>query len=111
MSGKELFKHAVRLMTSTAKECLELAGIQEKNLDWLVPHQANQRIIDALAKNLDLPSEKIFKTVQNGNTSASSIPIALDELLQEQKIDLDQNILLLGFGAGLTYGAVLLKQI
>ncbi len=112
MNGKELFKQAVRLMTATAKECLELAGIEEKNLDWVVPHQANERIIDALAKNLELSSEKIFKTVHKyGNTSASSIPIALDELLQQQKLVPNQNILLLGFGAGLTYGAVLLKQI
>lgn len=112
MSGKELFKHAVRLMTAVAKECLELAGVEEEHLNWLVPHQANDRIIEAIAKALDLPSEKIFKTVHKyGNTSASSIPIALDELLQQETLAPNENILLLGFGAGLTYGAVLLKQL
>ncbi len=112
MQGKELFKHAVRFMTSAAKECMDQAGVEEKDLTWVVPHQANERIIDALAKTLEVPFEKIIKTVHKyGNTSASSIPIALDELLQQHKILSDQKVLLLGFGAGLTYGAILLKQI
>lgn len=112
MSGKELFKHAVRLMSAVAEECLELAGLEEKDLTWLVPHQANDRIIEAIAKALNLPAEKIYKTIHKyGNTSASSIPIALNELLQQEKLDPNQNVLLVGFGAGLTYGAVLLKQL
>lgn len=112
MQGKELFKQAVRLMTAAAKECLEMAAVKEAEVAWLVPHQANERIIDALAKTFEVQENKVFKTVHKyGNTSASSIPIALNHLLSEHTIEPRQHILLLGFGAGLTYGAALLTQI
>lgn len=111
MQGRELFKQAVRLMTSSAKKCLDTAGLKETELEWLVPHQANERIIDAIAKEFEIPVEKVFKTVHKfGNTSASSIPIALDELTKNHTLESKHRILILGFGAGLTSGAILLTQ-
>jgi 3-oxoacyl-[acyl-carrier-protein] synthase-3 len=111
MQGRELFKQAVRLMTSSAKECLEKAGLKETEIGWLVPHQANERIINAIAKEFEIPVEKVFKTVHKfGNTSASSIPIALDELIKNHSLESEHHILMLGFGAGLTSGAILLTQ-
>lgn len=112
MQGKELFKQAVRLMTATANECLEKAAVKESEITWLVPHQANDRIINALAKTFEIQPHKVFKTVHKyGNTSASSIPIALNDLLSKHSIEPNQHVLLVGFGAGLTYGATLLTQI
>jgi 3-oxoacyl-[acyl-carrier-protein] synthase-3 len=111
MQGKELFKHAVRQMTFAAKECLNSANISEIHLKWLVPHQANERIIDALIKAFEIAPSKVYKTVHKySNTSASSIPIALSELLTAHPLETGDNVLLLAFGAGLTYGALLLTQ-
>lgn len=112
MQGKEVFKHAIRLMTVAGNECLERGDITQSKLKWLVPHQANERIIDALAKAFEIPSSKVYKTVQKyGNTSASSIPIALSELKAAHPFEAGDNILLLAFGAGITYGAALLTQV
>lgn len=112
MDGKEVFKHAVRRMTAAAKECMAKANLQDEQISWLVPHQANIRIIDAIAKGFSISSEKIYKTVHKyGNTSASSVAIALEELVHEHKIQKDEHILLVGFGAGLTWGAVILTKI
>ena len=103
MAGKEIFKHAVRRMESAAKECLEQAGFEEAQMSWLVPHQANVRIIDAIAKQMNIPDSKVYKTLHKyGNTSASSISIALEELQREQKIQNGEHLLLVAFGAGLT---------
>lgn len=111
MEGKEVFKHAVRRMESAAKECLDKAGLSEDAVDWLVPHQANERIIDAIAKRFGVVEEKVFKTVHKyGNTSASAVAIALDELLKEKEIAAGENILLVAFGAGFTWGATLLTK-
>lgn len=111
MEGKELFKHAVRQMTSAAKKCLAMAEISEGKVSWLVPHQANVRIMDAVAKGFSIPADRVFKTVAKyGNTSASSIAIALDELQQSQEIHKGEHILLVAFGAGLTWGASLLTK-
>ncbi len=111
MDGKEVFRQAVRRMEASARTCLEKAGVSEKEVSWLVPHQANIRIIEALAKNFDLLPEQVFKTVHKyGNTSASSIPIALDELIQEKNIQENEHILLVAVGAGLTWGAALLTK-
>lgn len=111
MEGKELFKHAVRRMSVAATECLKKAGLTESQICWLVPHQANVRIIDAIAKGLGIPSEKVYKTLHKyGNTSASSIAIALDELIQEHTIARGEHILLAAFGGGLTWGAVVLTK-
>lgn len=109
MDGKEVFKHAVRRMEAASKLCMDRAGLSEENISWLVPHQANIRIIEALAKRFSVPMEKVFLTIHKyGNTSASSIGIALDELLQEQKMQEGENLLLAAFGAGLTWGASVL---
>lgn len=112
MEGKEVFKHAVRRMSAAARETLEKAGLGENDVNWLVPHQANMRIMDAIAKGFNIPYEKMYKTVHKyGNTSASSIAIALEELSQEHEIKAGENILLVAFGAGLTWGASVLTQI
>lgn len=111
MSGNEVFKHAVRRMETACKECLDAAGVTEKEISWLIPHQANLRIIDAIAKRFEhLPPERIFKTVQKyGNTSSSSVGIALDELLKTAPLQKGEQILLTAFGAGLTWGAGVLR--
>lgn len=112
MAGKEVFKHAVRRMTSAAEECLQLAGVSAKQLAWVVPHQANLRIMDAISKSIDLPSERVFKTVHKyGNTSAASIGIALDELLHAHPVQDGEFLLLLAFGGGLSWGASVLSQL
>ena len=110
MSGNEVFKHAVRRMEAVCKECLEEAHLLERDISWLIPHQANLRIIDAIAKRFEhLPSEKIFKTIHKyGNTSASSVGIALDELLKREHVKKGEHILLTAFGAGFTWGAAIL---
>lgn len=110
MAGNEVFKHAVRRMESASKECLEAARVEEKEIAWVIPHQANIRIIDAMAKRFEhLPPERVFKTVHKyGNTSASSVGIALDELLKERAVKSGEKILLTAFGAGFTWGAAIL---
>lgn len=111
MAGNEVFKHAVRRMEAACKDCLDAAGSTEQEVTYLVPHQANMRIIDAIAKRFEhLPPERIFKTVQKyGNTSASSVGIALDELRRTYAVQPKDQILLTAFGGGLTWGAALLK--
>jgi len=112
MSGNEVFKHAVRRMSAAARECLAKAGLEEQDVSWLVPHQANKRIIDAIAKNFNIPEEKVYQTVHKyGNTSASSIAIALHELMKEQEFDEGEHLLLTAFGGGLTWGAAILTRI
>lgn len=111
MEGRETFKHAVRRMESSSKECIEKAGLSEGDIKWLVPHQANIRIIDAIAKRFQVPNERVFITVDKyGNTSASSVGIALDELLTEKPISSGDHILLTAFGAGLTWGSTVLTH-
>ena len=113
MEGNEIFKHAVRRMEYASKKCLENAGVLEGDVSWLVPHQANIRIIDAIAKRFEhLPQERIFKTLHKyGNTSASSVGIALDELRKQQDVQVGEHLLLTAFGAGLTWGAALLTVV
>ncbi|HEX4840435.1 MAG TPA: beta-ketoacyl-ACP synthase III [Rhabdochlamydiaceae bacterium] len=111
MEGKEVFKHAVRRMESASKEVIDRAGIQESEISWLIPHQANMRIIEALAKRFEVPMEKVFITIHKyGNTSASSVGIALDEMLRQNNVKKGDNILLTAFGAGLTWGASILTH-
>ena len=106
MEGKEVFKHAVRRMESAVKTCLETAGLEQDGISWLVPHQANLRLIESLAKRFDVPNERVFLTIHKyGNTSGSSVGIALDELLQEKEVKFGEHIVLFAFGAGLTWGA------
>ncbi len=113
MAGNEVFKHAVRRMESACKDCLDRIGLVEEDVSWLIPHQANLRIIDAIANRFKhLPEERIFKTVQKyGNTSASSVGIALDELLKKARLKAGENILLTAFGGGFTWGAAVLRSV
>ncbi len=110
MAGNEVFKHAVRRMEGACKECMEDAKLTEKDISWLIPHQANLRIVDAIAKRFEhLPSDRIFKTGHKyGNTSASTILIALDELLKQHQLNEGERILLTAFGGGFTWGAAIL---
>ncbi len=109
MEGKEVFKHAVRRMEAASKESIHKAGLQESEIAWFVPHQANLRIIESLAKRFNISPEKVFLTIHKyGNTSASSVGIALDELVREKNLHSGENVLLTAFGAGLTWGAAVL---
>lgn len=110
MEGQEVFKLAVTSMVNACKEVLEEAEISSSDLRWLIPHQANKRIIHAVGKRLSLTEENVYINVQKyGNTSAASIGIALDELVREGKIERGEYLLLTAFGAGLTWGATLLR--
>lgn len=112
MEGKEVFKHAVRRMESAADASIKKAKLQESDISWLIPHQANERIMDAIAKRFNFPVEKVYKTIHKyGNTSASSVGIAIHELQKEHGIKTGDNLLLVAFGAGLTWGACVLTQI
>lgn len=112
MSGNEVFKHAVRRMSAASRECLAKAGLEEKDVSWLVPHQANKRIIDAIAKNFNIAEERVYQTVHKyGNTSASSIAIALHELMKEEEFEEGEHLLLTAFGGGLTWGASILTKV
>lgn len=112
LEGKEVFKHAINRMAATCERCLNEIGIDSHQLAWVVPHQANLRIIDALAKKLQIPDEKIVKTVAKfANTSASSVPLALNELKKTMLLKDQDLILLTAFGAGLTWGSALLKYV
>lgn len=110
MNGREVFKFAVRIMGDAAIEALKKCGLEPKDVDTFVPHQANIRIIEAAARRLDLPMEKVFVNVQRyGNTSAASIPLALDEATREGAIKKGDTVVAVGFGAGLTWGATVIK--
>lgn len=110
MNGREVFKHAVDKLTASIEETLRCNNLKIADIDWLIPHQANIRIIEAVVKKLDLPMEKVANTVgQHANTSAASIPLALDYAIQESKIKPESLGLLVAIGAGLTWGSVLLR--
>lgn len=112
MNGREVFKHAVRRMEASIKTVCEKEGIKDTDIDFLVPHQANVRILDALAERFSIPLEKVYKTVHKyGNTSASAIIIALDEMLANQEVKSGDKLMLVAFGAGLTWGAGLLSAV
>lgn len=111
MEGKEVYKHAVRRMESAALQCLEQTKCSQEAIKYLIPHQANMRIIEGLAKRFEIELEKVFITIHKyGNTSASSCGIALDELLCENKLIEGDRLLLVAFGAGLTWGGAILKK-
>jgi 3-oxoacyl-[acyl-carrier-protein] synthase-3 len=111
MEGREVFKHAVRRMEGAVKGCLDASGLSEESISWMVPHQANIRIIEALAKRFKVPKEQVYLTIHKyGNTSASSVGIALDELVKEKSVKKGERIVLFGFGAGLTWGAAALTS-
>ena len=110
MNGKEIFKFAVRTIEENCLEVLDAAGLSLKNLDFFIPHQANIRIIEAIAKRLSLASEKVAVNIDRyGNTSVASIPLALYENLQEERIRDGEHVVMASFGAGLTWGAVVMR--
>ncbi len=110
MDGQAVFKFAVRALSDVAREVVEQAGLGIHDVDWLIPHQANIRIMQATAKRLGVPPEKVIATVgEHGNTSAASIPLALDLAVRDGRIQRGQKILLEGVGGGFTWGAVLLE--
>lgn len=110
MNGNEVFKVAVRTLGKLAEKTLRDNNIDQEKLDWLVPHQANMRIIKATAKRLKLPLSKVILTVQDhGNTSSASIPMALDVGIEDGRIQRGQLILMEGFGGGFTWGSILMR--
>jgi 3-oxoacyl-[acyl-carrier-protein] synthase-3 len=112
MEGNPVFKFAVRILGKAAVEALKKAGLTRDDIDFLIPHQANIRIIDAAAKRLKLNREQIYVNLdQYGNTSAASIPLALDEAVKQAKIKRGDIVVLVGFGAGLTWGATVIEWI
>ena len=110
MEGSEVFKFAVRKIEEVSKSVLEKSELRSEDINYLIPHQANTRIIDSAIKKLKISSEKVYVNLSKyGNMSAASIPVALDEAVKEGKINDGDNILLVGFGGGLTWGASILK--
>jgi 3-oxoacyl-[acyl-carrier-protein] synthase-3 len=110
MAGREVFKSAVRSMADAADRALEQAGITGEQVDLLIPHQANIRIIEATAEHAHIPMERVFVNVDHtGNTSSASIPLALDEARQSGRLEPGMTVLLVAFGAGFTWGSILLK--
>jgi len=110
MDGKEVFKHAVRIMQEKALEVLDLCKVSSDKVSLLIPHQANTRIIESVAKRLGIPADKVYVNIENyGNTSSASIPIALSEAVELGRVKSGDYILFVAFGAGLTWGATLVK--
>ncbi len=110
MRGSEVFKHAVTNLASVLREVLEDTGVAADQIDWVVPHQANARILDATARKLGLPAEKIVVTVdRHANTSAASVPLALDTAVRDGRIVPGQLVMLEAMGGGFTWGAALLR--
>lgn len=110
MNGKEVYKFAVFQVPTVIRQCLNNLNISIDEVDWFILHQANTRIIEAIASRLSVPFSKMITNLEHyGNTSAASIPLALDEAIQSNKIQPGQIIVLSGFGAGLTWGAIVLK--
>jgi 3-oxoacyl-[acyl-carrier-protein] synthase-3 len=110
MAGREVFKSAVRSMADACDQALRRASLTSDDVDILIPHQANIRIIEATAKHAGIPMDKVYVNVDRyGNTSAASIPIALDEALESGRIGDGSVVLLVAFGAGFTWGAMVVR--
>ncbi len=110
MDGQAVFKFAVRVLADVANEVCQTAGLQTQDIDWLIPHQANIRIIEATGKKLGVDRNKVIVTVdRHGNTSAASVPLALDEAVRDGRIQRGHKVLLEGVGGGFTWGAALLE--
>jgi len=108
MAGNQVFKFAVRVLDEVAREAVTEAGMRIEDIDWLIPHQANVRILEATARKLGLPRERLVVTVdRHGNTSAASVPLALDEWVRAGKIRTGQRVMMQGVGGGFTWGAVI----
>ena len=110
MKGQEVFRHAVTNLASVMKEALALTGLQTSDVDWVVPHQANARILDATARKLGLPAEKVIVTVdQHANTSAASVPLALDQGVRDGRVKRGDLLVLEAMGGGFTWGAAVVR--
>lgn len=110
MRGNEVFKIAVNIMGDVVDEVLELSNLKKSDINWLIPHQANIRIIQAIAKKLSLPMSQVIVTIGNqGNTSAASIPLALDFSIKNNHIKRDELLLIESFGGGMTWGAMVIR--
>lgn len=110
MKGNDVFKYAVKALDSVVDETLEANGLDKQDLDWLIPHQANLRIIEATAKRLEMPMDRVIVTVdRHGNTSAGSVPLALDAAVRSGRVQRGQLLLLEAFGGGFTWGSALLR--
>ncbi len=110
MNGKEVYKFVVKVLPQYIDKCLDEAGMTPEDVDYLIPHQANQRIIEAMQQRLQYPDEKVISNIKYyGNTSAASVPIALAEGVEKGKIKLGTTAILCGFGAGMTWGAAIVR--
>jgi len=110
MKGNEVFRFAVRCVPQSVESSLQKAGLTASSIDWLLLHQANQRILDAVATRLEVPPERVISNLANyGNTSAASIPLALDEAVRGGKVKSGDTIAAAGFGAGLTWGSAIVR--
>jgi 3-oxoacyl-[acyl-carrier-protein] synthase-3 len=110
MKGNDVFKYAVKALDSVVDETLDANGLTKDDLDWLIPHQANLRIIEATAKRLDMSMDQVVVTVdKHGNTSSASVPMALDVAVRSGRVERGQLLLLEAFGGGFTWGSALLR--
>ena len=110
MDGKEVFRFAVSIIPEVVNKLLEKSGEDLSNIKYIIPHQANSRIIDEAAKRLKIEKEKFYLNLENyGNTSAASIPIALSEAIEEKAINKGDKVILVAFGGGLTWAGVLVQ--
>ncbi|UCD18611.1 MAG: ketoacyl-ACP synthase III [Candidatus Zixiibacteriota bacterium] len=110
MTGSEVFRHAVRQMGDASLQVLKMAGLEPSDVTWLLPHQANIRIMESTAKRIGIPSERVFMNIAKyGNTSSASVPIALDEVVREGKVEAGDILLMTAFGGGLTWASAAVK--
>lgn len=110
MDGKEVFKYAINALAQAAEEAMNIAGVQKEEIDWLLPHQANIRIIEGVGKKMELPDEKVVVNLaHHGNTSAASIPLALSEKMSEGTIKKGDLVVLTAMGAGFTWGGAVVR--
>lgn len=110
MKGREIFKHAVRTMSMCCEEALASVHMKPEQVSWVIPHQANLRIIEAVAKHFGIPMEKVIVEIEDmGNTSAATVIVAMDRAIRDGRIKRGQNILLTAFGAGITSGSILMR--
>lgn len=111
MQGRELFRQIVRRLEESGEQCLNDLGMNREEISWIIPHQANIRIIESFAKRFEVPMERVYVTIHKyGNTSASSALIALDELRRQTPLQVGENLLLFGFGAGLAWGTAVITE-
>ena len=110
MNGKEVFKYAINSLTEAAEEVMKMGGVTAQDIDWLVPHQANVRIISGVGQKLGLPEEKVIVTIDHqANTSAATIPLALSEKMTDGTIKKGDLVVLNAMGAGFTWGGALVR--